>query len=240
MRPLAKAITLSLNKKLGHAATTHAGQASCPSDCAFLGEGCYAERGPLGMFVLRKLNGAAEEQRATALDVAHAEAEAIDMMRVIRGLPMRLHTVGDCASDEAARIVSAAAERYMDRGGGQVWTYTHAWRNVSRRSWGEVSVLASCETPADVTLARRRGYATSLVVEKFRGRRRYRERRQTILPCPAQTTNDEITCSECRLCFNDKRLLEQRISIGFEVHGDRVTQEKALGALRSRNQPKGE
>lgn len=234
MRPLAKAVTLSLNTKLGSAATTHAGQASCPSSCVFRGSGCYAERGPLGMFVLARLNGAAEEQLATALDVAIAEAEAIDMMRVIRGLPMRLHTVGDCASDEAALLVSAAAERYMARGGGQVWTYTHAWRTVRRRSWGKVSVLASCETPADVTAARRRGYATSLVVEQFKGRRRYRERRQTILPCPAQTTH-EVTCSDCRLCFDDTRLREQKISIGFEVHGDRVTKERASEALSARN-----
>jgi hypothetical protein len=80
---------------------------------------------------------------------------------------MRLHTVGDCRTDEAAKIVAAAAERYMDAGGGPVWTYTHAWRLVDRASWGRVSVLASCETPEQVELARARGYATAIVVDEF-------------------------------------------------------------------------
>jgi hypothetical protein len=85
----------------------------------------------------------------------------------VPGRPLRLHTVGDCRTDEAARIVAAAAERYMDAGGGPVWTYTHAWRLVDRASWGRVSVLASCETPEQVELARARGYATAIVVDEF-------------------------------------------------------------------------
>lgn len=171
---LATAVPASHNEKLGRAATTHAAQQSCPSDCVFRdGGGCYAETGAQGKFVTMPLNESASEQGATAFDVAVAEAAAIDSMEIEPSAPMRLHTVGDCATNVAATIVAASARRYNERGGGVVWTYTHAWRTVERKSWGNVSVLASCETPEDVALAHERGYATALVVERFESEKLY-------------------------------------------------------------------
>ena len=229
---LVKAVTKSANKKIGDAATTHAAQASCPDTCVLKnGGGCYAERGPLGYFVLANLNKHAVTVKATIMDVAQAEAEAIDNMDTVIGRPLRLHTVGDCASDEAALLVSAAAERYTARGGGRSWTYTHAWRNVSRSSWGGVSVLASCETQEDVLEAKQRGYATALVVDSYDGNtKRYKHGDIDVLPCPAQTKKG-VTCSSCKLCFDDKGITERDYSVGFEIHGDAVTQNRARTAL---------
>jgi transposase-like protein len=199
---LAIATASSKNSKLGDAATTYAAQTSCPTGCPFFdGGGCYAEAGSIGKFLTAPLNAAAKARAHTAVDVA----------RVVSGRVLRLHTVGDCASDEAARIVAAAAERYQARGGGAVWTYTHAWRQVLRGSWGQVSVLASCETAADVREARARGYATALVVEEFSREQRHQlgpdagnAAGADILPCPQQTS--KRTCTDCRLCFDDKKL----------------------------------
>lgn len=233
MRPIVKAITMSENRKLGKASTTHAAQASCPSDCVFMNAGCYAERGPLGAFVLAPLNDAAKELGASGLDVAEAEAKAIDEMAVVVGRPLRLHTVGDCASDDAALLVAAASERYEERGGGRVWSYTHAWRNVKRSSWTNVSILASCETAADVQKAKERGYATAIVVDEFPGDELYTsEEGIKILPCPSQTKKG-VTCADCRLCFNDAGIRERDYSIGFAIHGDRVTQDRARTSLTS-------
>lgn len=230
---LAMAVTRSQNEKLGACATTHAAQQSCPSDCVFKdGGGCYAENGRMAMGVTNPLNRAAAQTEASALDVAQAEADAIDAMQVLPGRPMRLHTVGDCATDEAARIVSAAAARYVARGGGPVWTYTHGWRTVRRESWGTVSVLASCETPADCLLAASRGYAPSIVVEEFEGRRL----RDGVLPCPAQTTAG-VKCSSCRLCMDDQALLERGYAIGFAVHGTMSSVKAAVKALRAPDDP---
>lgn len=220
------------NAKLGDAATTYAAQPSCPLSCPFLdGGGCYAETGRLGMFVTRPLNEAAASSDATLLDVALAEAEAIDSLTPIGGRPLRLHTVGDCSTDEAARIVSAAAERYMECGGGQVWTYTHAWRVVARASWGRVSVLASCETPADVVRAHGRGYATAMVVDSFESDRLH----DGVLPCPQMTRG--VSCSDCRLCMDDQGLRDRGYSIGFEVHGIPLTVRRARAALRAPDDP---
>jgi hypothetical protein len=232
VRRLALAVTTSENKKIGVASATYAAQASCPDDCVFRKAGCYAERGPLWGYITKPLNDEAERRGRGPLAVARAEAKAIDEMATVVDRPMRLHTVGDCASDQTARIVSAACERYMDRGGGQVWTYTHAWRDVSRESWGRVSVLASCERTSDVAEAEARGYATALVVDSFRREARYDHDGVDILPCPAMTK--KTTCSECRLCFDDAAIRERRYSIGFEIHGDAWTKVRARESLERR------
>lgn len=228
MEKIASATRLSKNAKIGRAAVTAAAQVSCPETCVFKnGGGCYAESGSQGNFVTHPLNEVAQACAATALDVARAEAVEIDALRSDR--PLRLHSVGDCASDEAARIVSAAAERYMDRGAQPVWTYTHGWREVERASWGRVSVLASCETPLDALLARERGYAAAIVVDEFASDKRYEFESASVLPCPAQTRHR--ACSDCRLCFDDEKLKERNVTIGFAVHGDGYAVKKARLAL---------
>lgn len=225
----------SENEKIGRAATTLAAQQSCPRSCAFKdGGGCYAEGGTVGKLTVQ-MNRVADEQDATPADIARSEAALIDSMVVPeRGWPMRLHTAGDCATGEAALIVSRAAERWMARGGGPVWTYTHGFRDVSRSVWGRVSVLASCETLKDVALARHRGYAPSIVVPEFPSRKRFSvsEGGDTaeVVPCPAQT-RDDVTCSSCRLCFDDGRLRRLGIVIGFAVHGDNFVKRQARRAL---------
>lgn len=225
---LAVATARSMNRKTGSAAVTYAAQGSCPPGCPFLGAGCYAEHASVGL-VTRRLNAAAEE--ASALDIALAEAEAIDGIDpAYPGQPMRLHTVGDCATDLAAQIVGHAARRWEDRGGGPVWTYTHAWRTVARRSWKDIRVLASCETPLDVALAQGRGYATAMVVEEFPGDRLYYDGGVAILPCPAQTR--DVPCTDCRLCFGADRLRDTGTTIGFAIHGDNAGIRQARGVLR--------
>ena len=240
---LAIAVGDSQNKKIGEAAATYAAQTSCPTSCPFFnGGGCYAESGNV-RHITARLNAAAKAEPSGPYEVAMAEAETIDALEVVPRRPLRLHTVGDCATDEAARIIAAAAERYRRRGGGPVWTYTHAWREVSRDSWGEVSVLASCETAEDVSAARARGYATAVVVEAVTQDSRHHLGAQAgdaagldVLPCPQQTRGR--TCSQCRICFDEKgRLFNHGYSIAFLVHGDAATVRHAKKALRSPDDP---
>lgn len=232
---LATAVAESANEKIGACAATYAAQASCPTYCPFFnGGGCYAENGRMFTGTTGPLNENARRAGATPEDVARAEAIAIDRLPVLKcwDRPLRLHSVGDCATDEAARIVAAAAARYRERGGGPVWTYTHAWRIVERESWGAVSVFASCETAEQAALARARGYAPSIVVEEFPGRRRYQlGTGLEVLPCPAQTSG--ATCASCRLCLDDSRIMDRGYAIGFAVHGTGFTVKQALKTLRA-------
>lgn len=216
-----KVVELTQNGKLGACSATYVSQASCPRSCPFRGSGCYAEYGHASIQT-RRLNGS-EERRAERL--ARAEARAIDRLTGLR--PLRLHVVGDCRTARAAVIVARASKRYRQRWGNPVWTYSHAWRDVERSDWGDVSVLASVEAVTDLIAAESRGYATAIVVPEFADTRMYTIQGRKILPCPEQTRG--VTCEECRLCMDDERLYRQGITIAFAAHSQ--GRRKALTVL---------
>jgi hypothetical protein len=211
------AVETSTNAKLGPVSATYASQSSCPRSCPWFGNGCYAERGLVG-YQTRRLNRSALRG---ALRIAEAEARAIDTLTGDRLL--RLHVVGDARTDAAARELGAAADRYSRRGnaprrGKKVWTYTHAWRSVTRESWGDaVSVLASVETVRDARTPMAAGYAAAVVVAAFEREGAYRIDGVTVVPCPQQTRG--VTCRDCGLCRDDERLRAAGLVIAFQAHG---------------------
>jgi hypothetical protein len=226
---LAKAVEKSNNSKIGEVSATYVTQAACPRSCPLLEHGCYAEGGRVGK-ITRQLNNYAREAGATLTEIAQAEADAIDGLKGVR--PLRLRVVGDSTSNSLVRPVAAAASRYRKRGGGPVWAYTHGHREVDREAWGpDISVLASCETPEDVKKAHERGYATAVVVPEFKQATLWEEDGVKYLPCPNQTRGRK--CTECRLCWNDKRLHKEGISIAFSAHGNRTRMAKET-VLRKR------
>lgn len=214
-RAVAFAVEASDNAKTGLVHATYASQNSCPSSCPLRGNGCYAEHGPMGIWTSKVKNAGPD---ATPIEVAQAEAIAID--KTLSGrLDLRLHVVGDCATNEAAAIVSEAALHVL-RKDRQAWSYTHAAADVERRAWGKVSVLASGERPEQILAYQNKGYATAMVVDKFEGDKLYQRDGLKILPCPNQTRG--VKCVDCRLCLDDSRLHKQGITIGFTPHGSRA------------------
>ena len=205
----------SSNEKIGPVSTTYAPTTHCV-DCPMKNAGCYAQSGMVGMHV-RKLDAAARDSHASPSRTARQEARGIDALRA-RGQGLRIHTSGDCPTAEAARIVADAADRFMERGGGKAWTYTHAWRRMSRKAWGGVSVLASVETLTDAARAMRKGWAVARVVPHFSGDKAWTEGGVRWIPCPAQT-RDDVTCDSCRLCWNDDKLRSIGAGVAFEAHG---------------------
>lgn len=219
------AISKTDNQKTGPVAATYASQSTCPVTCPLMGQGCYAETGPVGIITAR-LNAAGAG--LTPVQIAVQEAVAIDRMAV--GPDLRLHVVGDCRTDQAAGIVAAAATRYVERSRGLnaqcvAWTYTHSWPSVDRANWTGVSVLASCETMDGVDSAWDKGYACSIVVEEWENGTKawaaYSQdgREYTVVPCPHQTRG--LKCVHCRLCLDDAKLRENRVVIAFRAHGAR-------------------
>lgn len=240
-----KLILNTENRKLRGCAVTYVAQQSCPQECLFLNQGCYAEYGPMFWSVTSKLNQ--EAKGLSILDLARREAELISRLSRdprARDRPLRLHGVGDCASDVAAMIVARASARWITKNKASVWGYTHAWRTINRRSWLNVSILASVENPIDLALAEKRGYAAAMVVPKFpNGPKAFtqwikepgkKSQSFKIVPCPEQTLG--IGCRDCKLCFKDQWLHENRIVIGFTPHG--VGQKKirqTLVAIQEKN-----
>ncbi len=215
------AVKLSHIPKVGAASATYAPQQSCPSDCAFMGSGCYAEGGN-ARFTTNRVNSGTSDT-ATPLQIAKAEAAAIDNLWGARvpGLDLRLHVVGDARTEPAAKVLGQAATRWKARGGGQPWTYTHAWRKVRRPAWGsDVSVLGSVDKPSDIRKAIAKGYAPALVVPEFpNGNKVFTVGGFRFIPCQEQTRG--VTCIECRLCFDDAKLRKQGLGIAFAAHGSK-------------------
>jgi hypothetical protein len=228
------ATRVSASRKLGPVAATHVAQLSCPKTCVFLGAGCYAEDAHLSAYVTKRLNRGVDSE-ITKATIASIEADAIDALSGDRDL--RLHVVGDSTTVNGTRKIAAAAERYMARGGRKAFTYTHAWRSVPRSAWGDVSVLASCETPADVRAASALGYAAVLVVDKHLEERRHHRGGIDLLPCPQETRG--VTCAECRLCMDAGRLRDEGLTIAFAVHGSPASKSKAVRSLRRRHEMTG-
>lgn len=208
----ARTVAASANRKLTHdpkrkpVAATYAPLSTCPTSCPFAGNGCYAEGGHVGRLT-RKL--ARERAPQGPLREARDEGKALEALPT-DGRPLRLHVSGDCRTDAAARALSASVARWQSAGGGDAWSYTHAWRRVPRDAWGGVSVLASCETAAEVEAATARGYATARVVAEFEGERTDSRG----IACPAQTVG--TSCVDCGLCLRADRL---RRPILFAAHG---------------------
>ena len=210
---------------------------TCDDACKFKDAGCFAESGYTGLMVAR-LDGEVTRKRG---NIGIEEAAAIDTL-FPRGVPqdggkygkagrdLRLHVSGDAEDEQAAIALSLAAARYRTRGGGVVWTYTHAWRRIPRSMWGPIEVLASVETVKDIDRARFiRGYVPTLVVREFPTRKVFSVPGTEVrfIPCPAETK--KTTCTQCRLCFDTARLYKDKLGIAFAVHGkDRNKAKKKL------------
>lgn len=205
------AVERTENRKVGPVSVTMASQASCPKECPWLKSGCYAESGPQAIHTAR-LNRSEDTKPE---DIARVEVEAIARLSGTR--PLRLHVVGDARTTRAVRILARGIAKYMQ----PVWTYTHAWRMVARNAWGRISVLASCETTAQVKQARAMGYATAMVVPEFPMDRAYMVDDIKVVLCPQQTGRTE-DCSTCKLCWDDARLVAMGVTIGFMAHGSKA------------------
>lgn len=241
--------------------------------CPFIeGKGCYAEQANQGVWT-NILNTTAAAAEADSLEIAKAEAAAIEKLAAYLNTYengpsklLRIHIVGDAVTADSARVIAEAAKPFVrrnaeiatlfsrnqegrligngGRGDSKVWAYTHGWRTVPREAWGEVSVLASCETQEDMEEAYAKGYALAAVVKKYENEHLWKSGEEQrwkaypsgnfiILPCPNEAgspskldpdTGKSVEgkkpqCFECGLCLKEKMLREKRMVIAFETHG---------------------
>ena len=218
----------SQNSKVGQVSATYASiDATCPKTCALKNAGCYAQLGMVNIHTVRLNRQAVNETPET---VAREEARLITNA-AFEGkdvLPLRIHVAGDCRTNRAAKMVGTAASNWSQ----PVWSYTHAWRTVKRENWKTVSILASVEKPEDVTKAFDRGYAVALVVDKHPedGKSFQHESGEfKVIPCPSQTR--DVQCTDCKLCWKDQFLLENKSVISFAAHG--VAKKRVLRVLQA-------
>jgi len=195
-------------------------QNTCPSTCELKSNGCYATTSFVGI-INRRLER--ESGDLSALELARAEAKAIDNSYDGKSVPanrtLRIHVSGDSKTVKGTRIINAAVKRWKKRGGGEVYSYTHAWAKVHRKEWNNVSILASVSSVKEVRLARKQGYAPAIVVSEHPTDKVYTLPNSDIkwIPCPSQTR--KVACVDCRLCMKADWLFETNRGIAFAAHG---------------------
>ncbi len=216
-------------------------KATCPDFCEFKENGCFANAGAAHL-TMNGLNRAALGM--SALEVTLAEAAAIDAL-CSRGVPadghkgqgraLRLHVGGEVSCSKGARALAESRDRWVSRGGGPMWTFTHRWRQIPREAWGGISVMASCRTLDDITHAVRRGYAPSTVVASFpSGQRPFGIAGRKGIPC-LNESGAGLTCAECQMCLHDTAVLARGQVIVLEAHGR--DEEDAAAAVAPRPPP---
>lgn len=215
---IASATHVSQNRKTGPISVTHAPKQTCPPGCP-LWDACYGStQWPLNI-QWSAITERAVRHRLTPLELARNEARAIEDLPAT-GQPLRLHIVGDAGGGEppavvkeCVRLLALAARRFIQRGGGPVWTYTHQWRITTPEDWAPIQVFASCETRAQVYEADARGFEPALISEDPRPEL---ERGLRPFPCPADRGNTD--CLRCGWCY---RKPERRVGrvLTFKVKG---------------------
>ena len=200
----------SQNKKTGRTFSTYRTQDTCPTTCPLMGNGCYAENrmGRPSPF------DTAERGQIIGADYAPLieKLERLDESAVIR-----FNVAGDYL-DDAGRPDMPYIEA-TNHARGPVLSYTHAWRQLDPK-WFETGALpnASCDTLADVAVAKDAGWPTVIVDPQEHGAWDGFGHLEGFIDCLHDQTG--MQCVDCKLCARGTR----KSTVVFPVHGTRRRQ----------------
>ena len=214
----------SKNEKTGVMSATYTPYQTCPDTCMMkptvLADGgfdktpCYACMDFVGI-TMHRITRAAVDVPLT--QIAKQECNGIDSLTGKNIL--RLKVGGDTPNTRYAKSLAKSCDGYRAKHGQATYGYTHNWNAIPRAAFGGISILASCDSVADIGKAKARGYATATVVSEFpNGAKSFALGGHQLIPCPNQI-NKAVTCSTCKLCCHDDKLRNRDISIAFRAHG---------------------
>jgi hypothetical protein len=201
----------SSNVKTGPIPVSTTSSNSCPDDCVFKDNGCYADHGNLLMHWRAVDRG----ERGGSLEMFCAQIEALPVNTL-----WRYAQAGDLPGDGEEIDVAALYKITKANHGKRGFGYTHyrgqsayaAVReavdagftiNLSANTLAEVDQLASTKLPLVVTLPQDGADCKT-------------EQGRKVKVCPAQRS-EGITCQSCRWCAKADR----GFVVGFLAHGSR-------------------
>ncbi len=212
------------NQKTGPIPVSTTSKDSCPGRCAFKGNGCYAETGPMAIH----WKAVTDRQRGLPWEVFCDAVATLEPMQL-----WRHNQAGDLPGD-GETIDHAALELLLDANvGKRGFTYTHydptvpdnaiaiatanlrgLTVNLSANSVHDVDALADlgigpvvCVLPRDATAN----------VKTPKGR--------TVVVCPA-TQRADVTCASCQLCYRQRDAV-----VGFPAHGSGAKKVEAFSRV---------
>lgn len=218
----------SVNAKTGPIPVSTTSKDSCPADCAFQGQGCYAESGPLG-FIWKGATNAGPNATFKNGNGTVATRDWDYLCKQVRSLlPTQLwrHNQAGDLPHVGGKVDRVALEQLATANKGKRgFTYTH--HNVLQDSDNRETVRRANEAGFTINLSGNNlAHADALAdlgvapvvcvlpaavqgnvkIETPRGRR--------VVVCPA-TYRDDVSCLSCKLC--QKR--DRTCIVGFPAHG---------------------
>jgi len=204
----------SKNRKVGEIPVSTTSADTCPDDCPFKKNGCYADGGPLAMHWAK----VTDRQRGDTFQVFLGKISALP-----KGQLWRHNQAGDLPGSNGKLDADACVDLCLANAGKRGWTYTHYnvldndynanvvkhmvmngfVVNLSGNSLDHADKLADLDI-APVTTVLPSDQMTNTVTPAGR----------KVVVCPA-VTRDDVSCEDCQLCARLRDVI-----VGFPAHGN--------------------
>lgn len=223
---------VSGNKKTGPIPVSTTSAESCPSDCPFMGSGCYAQSGPLAIHWKAVSRGERGMSWADfCLAIARLPAGVLWRHNQAGDLP---HADGTIWREGLMNLVRANA-----KGKKRGFTYTHhdVLRNWANRDYVRdanmcgftVNLSGNDLAHADALAAADCGPVVVVLPSDVQGNQVVRTPAgRKVVVCPA-TYREDVSCASCGLCARADR----DCIVGFPAHGSGVRKATAVAQGRA-------
>jgi hypothetical protein len=207
----------SRNAETGPIPVSTTSNETCPAACPFIGHGCYAASGPLGL-LWKKVSSGTDRFALTWKDFL-AEVRALPP-----GQLWRHNRAGDLPGIGATLDVKALGAPVEASSRAKGFTYTHKplARAAERaaiaradRTGFTIDLSGNNPSHADALADWRIAPVVTVLPDTVRGNvKLHTPAGRRIVVCPA-TYRDDVTCASCRLCA----VADRKVVVGFPAHG---------------------
>lgn len=205
----------SRNKKVGPVPVSTTSSNSCPTDCPFKGNGCYAALGPLALFWNK-------------VDAGEAGTDWDTFCEQVADLPdgqfYRHNQAGDLPGDGVHIDIVAMSKLVTANKGKRGFTYTHynpkrgptnaAVIEAANRDGFTVNLSANNLEHADELADLDIGPVVVVLPADHAKRNTSTPGGRNVVTCPA-TYRSDVSCATCQLCQKRNR----KSIVGFPAHG---------------------
>jgi uncharacterized protein (UPF0264 family) len=206
---------------------TFTGKGSCPAECAFLGNGCFAAQGPMGWL----WSGMTKAGPNSEFKNGRGKVKTIDWAKLCKEIAQiqpgnlwRHNQAGDLPKKPGTIKIDRAKVQALTRAnkGKRGFTYTHHNvlndldnREAVREAVADGFIInLSANNPAHADALYKLGIApVVMVLPAAQTENSTTPDGVKIVVCPA-TIRDDITCLDCKLCSRIRDFI-----IGFPAHG---------------------
>lgn len=202
----------SSNQKLGPIPATTLGRQGCPTSCAFYGNGCYGDSGPVQLHWRKVTSG----ERDLGLEETCRKISELDPGQIWR------HAVVGDVTDQDNRVDRELMGALTQANAGRpVIGFTHAdpahadnLETLLEAAKGGFTLNLSANSLEHADHLSQYGLPVVTVLPKDAPRKLKTPEGRAVATCPA-TYLDDVTCAKCRLCATPWR----KAIVGFPAHG---------------------